>query len=299
MEGTLIYLVFNYVEGNDSLTLKVQDNPIGYAKTNPLHISQFNSFSIIDDKLSAPFYITIDTKYVSRIINISTTSMSNDTVSILYQNGTLLKELSLNGNTTSLEYILPLDLKVSEITQYNPFETYELIFSSSLSESMFNISVLNLKPPRLTYIGPNTFTENVNNSLELAYTGNDPFTYSISINNSSYLTRYYDNDISNSIVLSISITNLTAGFYVVDIKIIDTNGLLAYQQFSFTITPSEPPITSSRSSTTATNLLTSQTILGIIGLLSLVVVLGVGTTIYDRTHSNKIKNYIKNRFKNK
>ena len=292
-KSQIIYLVFNYISGNETLTLELDNNPLGYSKLHPLIVSNttFQSFRLSSNY--SKYYVEVTTSYASRVLTVSMDPNPELLLSIYFINGTLVKNVSIGNLIPNFSYNLPLNLMVPENKPFNPFSTFLLVFSTNSSSFKADLTLKSLKLPSIVYTGPTIFLKNENQSLTFSYTGVNTFTFHLFINNKLFIQNSYESLKSSVFSFSILVNSLSSGFYVGDLEVLDANGLSFYYQFNFTITSlqSSTAISLTTSRVTSKNNLISD--FGLLGALAIVASIGAIAIYYERTHRRKISQFLK------
>ena len=206
-------------------------------------------------------------------------------ISLLFENSTVLKTFTLNNTHTSFSFILPIIKSVSETATYNAFPSFILKFESDSFAINGSMLIHQVLIPSLKYIGPYRFALASNQKLLFNYTVENSMNYEITINNKTYVSGTLKNTTIPLNTFNVTIDRFAIGFYVVDIIIQDSNGLIDYTQFTFSI---EKP-------TFLFGLSFEETIIlcSIVGIITLAFVL---LYFYNKKHPGKIRvkltNYI-------
>ncbi len=293
--GTPLYLFFTYLTGNNSIDLEINTNPVGYSISNPLSINDYTHGLTVNDSITSMYYMTFSSSYTNRLLTFSLESGSIQSLSIYFENNSLLNQFDFSEKNTSFSYIFPLIKGISNTNPFNPFCTFLIILSASGNRINTTIEPQTLEKPSIMYSGPSQFVKNQIHSLTVLYSGFKQYTYLIYLNNTFYLNGSMENFSSGSHSLSIPINSLDIGFYVVNLDIIDFNGLQCDYQFTFSITNSlETSMTSNtNSSFSKINIFDNSLIYQILVILLIIGVLTTSLIVYDLRSGKKLSSKIK------
>lgn len=276
--SSILTIVFQYISGLGMLHMVLSNNTRGFSFTNPIKMSGIGSSFTIDNSHARKYYVEVIPTYINRLIELTRTDEKTLTATIFFANETILKTFILNNTTPSTKFSLPIEKMVSETSPYNPFMPYIIQFSTEGTFLGVNMALHHLQLSKITYIGPENIVSNPNQELLFNYTTNQFLNYEIIINNDTYAIGSLKNVTIGNNTFNLSIRNLPLGFYIVDIKIQDANGLIEYSQFSFFIV----------TKTFFLSLSFEQTLL----LFSLVVILSLSAIslyLYNKNHPGKLK----------
>ena len=296
----LLYFVFTNNTMTGIIKLIVNDNPLGYSETNPIIISTSNSVLAISENVSTTYYTLFKTSYDLRLLHLSIDSNTIISVSIYYPNCTLVTNFTLNSNLTNISYELPINKFISDVDPYNPFSTFLIVFSSNLHNIQFNTSIQPSQNSEILLESPSTMLKNTNQTIIFSYSGINRFSYTLLINNQSHGQGSFENISSTNFTFSIPINDLQIGLYVIDMKIVDGNGLINYYQFVISIITKPVSTNSTTSKTTGSinNGFPEATVI-FISILIAVLSAGIIMTYFERNQVKKYSSKLFKRLKNK